>query len=58
MMNQDNIPLSCTRGLHFTRKVGVIDECFYCDSKSINGYPLHEGNVKLKTTGVHPAMMN
>jgi len=45
-MEKVNIPLSCTRGLHFTRKVGLIDQCFYCKniivSIEANMYPTNE----------------
>jgi len=29
-MSKDNKPISCYRGIHFTRKVGSVDQCFYC----------------------------
>jgi len=25
-----NKPLSCTRGMHFYRKIGAVQQCMYC----------------------------
>lgn len=40
-------PLSCTRGLHFTKKVGVADKCMYCKTMFINGVLVHQGNIDI-----------
>lgn len=48
MNRSNNIPLSCTRGMHFFKKVSVCDQCMYCNKLFLNGIMIHQGNELFK----------
>lgn len=55
MAESKNKPLSCTRGMHFFKKVSVVDQCMYCGAMFFNGMLIHQGNIDLDKVVVYTA---